>query len=506
MPEPTPNEAKGKRRSIGARPDRYQANLTSVLGVLLATAIVVMVNYLSLRHYYRTDWSPTRLYTLTEKTRQVLGKLEEPLRVTTYFAPARLNPSKIRREIEDLLKEYQVAAGGKIIVENIDPALHPDKALEMARKFNFGEDENLVIFEYKDRHRYLREAALAEFEPEFMGKNKQPKMIAFKGEPQFTGAILGVIEGKPSRVYFLEGHQERSLADATGPSGIGKLAAYVKRDNIEVVPLNLATRSDVPEDADALAIVGPRESLNTVEVEAVAAYLANRGKVLLFQDAETTSGLESLTQKYGLKLDNDRTVAPGVDVRSGRRGMTQIIAGTDFADHPAVKSLRGLNLLISQARSITLLPGPDGKPDRRLTALLKTPQGYWGETNLSDMGALDFDPATDLKGPLVVAALYDGGLLPGEGVSVTDARLMVMGSSYFLSNLDLSGVGVDFFTNTLNWMLQKDVAVGINPKFPAEYSLNVSPLQLRTINTLAMTLLPGAALCAGLFVWYSRRK
>jgi hypothetical protein len=502
----TAGTSQTKRGRGAARRARLQSNLGSVTGLVLGFLILLMVNYLAMRHYYRIDITGQPLYSLSEKTRNILASLKEPLRITTFFTPLPNQRSRVQSEVDRLIEEYKEAAGDMITLDHIDLVLDQDRAAEMTKKYNFGRDENLVIFEYKDGYRILRDTALAEFEPMGFGAHqKNPRMLAFKGEPMFTGAILSLIEGKPFKAYFLQGHGERNIADASREDGIGKLVTVLKRENIEAVPLNLSTFPEVPEDADALVIVGPRESYNPLEVEAISHYLNRQGKVLLFQDVETTSGLESMIQRYNLKLNNDIVV---VIARVGsNRQLTGQVTGTQMADHPAVRSLQGFTLIFPQARSLTLLPGPDGKPDPRVVPLVRTPSEYWGETNLADLKTVTFDPNADLRGPLTIAAVYDGGTLPGTGgVTVTNTRLLAVGSSLFLTNLQLSGPGKDFFVNTLNWMLQKDAAIGISAKEPLQYPLNVSPMQMRTISVLAIFLVSGVSLFAGLLVWYSRRK
>lgn len=111
-----------------------------------------------------------------------------------------------------------------------------------------------------------------------------------------------------------------------------------------------------------------------------------------------------------------------------------------------------------------------------------------------------------MAGPLALAGVYDGGEVPGEGVKVTGARFVVIGSSTFVANQALDGVGLDFFMNTLNWMMKKEEALGISPKLAQEFGLEVSPLQRATIGIFALTLFPAASLTMGLIVWFSRRK
>lgn len=495
-----------KESEMSARPARFQANINNWIKMVLSLAILIMVNYLGFKYYYRADVTQNRFYELSDKTVQVLRNLKEPVKITLYFAPNDVNPSKLRDEIEGLIKEYQYKGGDKILVERVDITLDPLRAEELSKRLKFGAAENIVILEYKDRNRFLREDQLGEFEPQGMMSRSQPILKSFSGEALFTSTIMALVEGKPSKVYFLQGHGERDPEDMSSLLGAGKLATYIKRENVEVARLNLGETVDVPDDAQALIIVGPRVPLSIPETQAISMYLDKKGKVILMQDPQVTSGLEALAQKYGMRIENNIVVARARLMDSKTEAVISTVTGTNFnANQPATQSLVGYNMDISNCRSVTILPDAGGGKNPKVTYLLKTPQGYWGESEFA-VNPPVFDPTKDLAGPLVVAAVYDGGDIAADGVSVPGTKWIIMGSSGFVTNRSLDSVGVDLFTNCLNWMLKKDATIGIGPKSPTEYALKVSPLQSRTITWLVWMILPGAALTTGIMVWYSRRK
>ncbi len=57
--------------------------------IVAAVALVVMVNWLAARHYLRFDWTKTRYYEISEKTRRTLGMLKEPVDVGVIIIPRR---------------------------------------------------------------------------------------------------------------------------------------------------------------------------------------------------------------------------------------------------------------------------------------------------------------------------------------------------------------------------------------------------------------------------------
>ncbi len=102
--------------------------LTSLL--LVANLAVVNVWFYPLRAL-RLDLTQQREYTLSQTTRDLLSNLQEPLLIRGYFSEkthpllAPLVPS-----IRDMLQEYQIASGGRLQVEIVNPAEDPEKEAE----------------------------------------------------------------------------------------------------------------------------------------------------------------------------------------------------------------------------------------------------------------------------------------------------------------------------------------------------------------------------------------
>jgi ABC-type uncharacterized transport system involved in gliding motility auxiliary subunit len=483
---------------------RTIANVNVIVSVLLALFILIAVNYLGYRHYYRKDLSLNKYYDLSTKTVDILKNLKEPVKITTFF-----NTSEIQVQVEQLVLEYQFHGGDKIKVEKVDPAKNMERAEELAKKFKFTGEENLVIFEYKDRSKYVSEKDLAEFDMgnPMMGGGGPRKVKSFKGEQQFTSSIQTLIEGKASKVYFVSGHGEKEISDPSA-KGLSDIATRIKGSNIEVEALNLALGGEIPKDADALVIPGPKAPFNPIEVQLVTRFLQEKGKVILMQDPQTVSGLEHLLEQYGMKFQNDLIFTKAMMMLGG--GMTAVsneaaAIASSYADHPASNFLKGYNFMIPGARSIHIIENADPSIKSKVTSLVKTGADSWGESNLTDKKPT-FDTASDLKGPLTAVALYDGGEVPGEGVNVVGTRLVAIGSSAFLANRNMDGTGIDFITNLLNWMTKKETVLGISPKVPQEYAINLSPMQLQSVTVVALLIIPGVALIVGVLVWYRRRR
>src|SRR3954447_16265357 len=56
-------------------------------GVLLIAALLLIVNYFGWKYYKRFDWTKSQLYSLSEKTRNVLGGLKQDVDFVVFLSP-----------------------------------------------------------------------------------------------------------------------------------------------------------------------------------------------------------------------------------------------------------------------------------------------------------------------------------------------------------------------------------------------------------------------------------
>ncbi len=110
-----------------------------VWGTILALAALNFVAanlWLAPIAWARVDITHGHIYTLSAATRQQLARLQEPLLIRGYFS-ARTHPllAPLVPQLEDLLREYAVAAGSKARVEFIDPTRDRAAEDEAAAKY-----------------------------------------------------------------------------------------------------------------------------------------------------------------------------------------------------------------------------------------------------------------------------------------------------------------------------------------------------------------------------------
>jgi len=136
---------------------------------------------------------------------------------------------------------------------------------------------------------------------------------------------------------------------------------------------------------------------------------------------------------------------------------------------------------------------------------VKAGSEYWGETN-PDTKHAAFNPATDIAGPLPLAVAVETSKPQEVNVDIGVTRMVVVGTSRFVDNSDLAGGNLDFFMNSLNWLLQREQLVAVSPKTPEEFRLAMYPNQQMAVYLLVMAGMPLAVGAIGMMVWLGRRK
>jgi len=223
--------------------------MKNIVSILLIIGILILVNLLSKRFFYRLDLTENKEYTLSQATKDIIQNLEDPVTVSAYFSedmPQQMK--KIKEDFQEMLFEYATLSNGMIDYEIIDPKASPEKEQEIQqngiRPLTVQVREN---DQFKQQQVYL--GAILK-----MGEQQDilPVLATGSGmEYALSTSIkkLSVIE-KPS-VGLVQGHGEPSLSDLQ--------LAYQQLSilyNVQNVDLN----EPVPTSMRAIAIVAPTDT------------------------------------------------------------------------------------------------------------------------------------------------------------------------------------------------------------------------------------------------------
>jgi ABC-type uncharacterized transport system involved in gliding motility auxiliary subunit len=117
---------------------RFLKLSSSAAGLLVLLAILIAVNVIVGHMRVRKDFTSEKLYTLSDGTRKVLKKLDTDVTLMFFFnssAPEVPAPIKnFAQQVEDLLREYEGAGGGRVVLEKYDPKPDSD-AEDLAQRY-----------------------------------------------------------------------------------------------------------------------------------------------------------------------------------------------------------------------------------------------------------------------------------------------------------------------------------------------------------------------------------
>ncbi len=108
------------------------------LGLVLLVAVIGAAELILSSLPFRADLTAEKLYTLSKGSKAVLGKLEEDVTLKFYFSSSSADmPMGLKTyagQVQDLLKEYERAGKGHVILEAYDPKPDSD-AEEWAQRY-----------------------------------------------------------------------------------------------------------------------------------------------------------------------------------------------------------------------------------------------------------------------------------------------------------------------------------------------------------------------------------
>ena len=461
------------KRIFARRSAKYGAGAVSAS--LFLIGIIVVVNYLGLRHNYRYDSTSEKGFSLADQTTKVLKSLDREVSIIPFFRED--TPGK--GFLEDLLEEYRYASS-RISVEFVDP----DKEPAVAKQYKIREYGTTVV--------------------ESGGKIERVETVL---EQDITNSIIKVTQDDAVRIYFLEGHGERDYEDQER-TGFQLAGAALEDENYEIDKLFLLRECEVPKDCDLLVVAGPENEPEPHEIAAMNDYLHKGGKMLALLDPEPSAALKEMLARWKIAVGENMVV----DVSPAGRlfGANEFMPmSMKFGNHPITEGFK-VATLFSQCRSVSSVED-SVLPELRPVILVESTEQSWAESgDLS--GTIKFDADSDIRGPVPLAvALSSPASSPrGEAVAMDtlrqETRIVVVGDSDFASNSYFGFSGnKDLFLNMVSWLGEQEELISIRPKMPQDRRVSLTRAQSRFLFYLLVVFLPLGMLASGGVVWWRRR-
>ena len=107
---------------------------------------------------------------------------------------------------------------------------------------------------------------------------------------------------------------------------------------------------------------------------------------------------------------------------------------------------------------------------------------------------------------MIIAAIADLGGVHDDRVSMSASKMVVVGNCDFIKDKFLAGTGLDFFSSSLNTLIDRTHLTGTTPKTKEFFTLNLDVRQLHFLAIWTMLVVPLSAALLGSIVLWRRRS
>lgn len=461
--------------------------------------IVLLVNFLSYRIFYRVDLTEGNIYSLSTTSVRLTRELPDPVVIRAYVTSELPYPyNNHAKYVKDILSEYKQRSKGKVRYELINPDTR-EKTLEAqhsgiaplqfteVKEGEFGVKQGFMglVFLYGDRKEVI---------PVIENLSTL--------EYDITSRIRKLTRTYEKVVALTEGHNEVTLHEGV----MRKIKEQYKVENVNL------EKDSIPRDVETMLVVGPKKDFSRDAVEKLRVFIEKGGAVGFFVDRFNINldyflatplqlpNLDTLLNKYGMKVIpalvmDKRNETIGVRSRMGSFTMQ------NFVPYPFFPKLTDLSKEHPITRDLDALVLPWASPIEGGDIIANTSKESWlrqSPQTLNPMNREKFLPfalTNEERGPFSVAGCLSGKI-----------RFLVVGTSRFIDPQFMSSAGVSFFLNSLDWLTQDEALISIRSKGISDRPLKkVSTASRGAIRWIDM-LLPAIVFIAFGGVRWRRRK
>lgn len=321
----------------------------SIISIALIAGIIILVNILSNRFFFRLDLTEGGQYTLSKATKDILRDLDAPITVTSYFSDnLPVDIVKIQRDFEEMLLEYSTLSKGNLNYKFENPETDEEKQAAAQN----GVQPIMIQVREKDQVKNQQAFLGAVLQ---LGEQKEVIPLIQGGtgmEYSLSTSIKKLsVQEKPT-IAFVAGHGEASLND---------LAQAYQTLSILYAIENLELTAPIPDRFKAIAIIAPKDTIPPAHLANLDDYLQRGGKLLIAvnavngdlqtaQGAASPTGIESWLMTKGIEVEPSFLI----DAQCGQVTVQQqqgfftmqtpvqfpyLPLISTFADHPISKGL-----------------------------------------------------------------------------------------------------------------------------------------------------------------------
>lgn len=484
--------------------------------VVLVLAVAIPLNLLASRLDITWDMTPAKMYELSDTTTQYLEKLEgTDTKIDFYFL---MDMDYLATDDNTMALYYtleQYSSYDCINFVDFDPNSEPAiiKEINPDGKMNLTTGD--IFIRHGENFKHIPSTNMYEYQysTDDEGNNIVDEAY-FKGENYITGAIDAVVTGRNSKVYFLSGHGEKTLAN-----DYTTFHANLSNTNYIAQELNLASADAVPDDAGLIIIAAPQTDISNDETRKLNEYLDKGGNVsfLMSPNEENViyKNIESIMEDFGIGMDYD------------------IVAETDPTIYVNDPYTYQVSLVASDSEySANLTSELINMTNSGYYAYMRNSRSFYRYNGAEDStlqieSLIQTVSATDAMGNSISTAIGEpyGGSGKQEEISGTpldlamysmsparnDAKILVFGNAEFIDDKNLQEdymiIPVYLMLSTITWMYDSDLDMdmGIADKAKDYDYMKLNSEAAANSMVILFIAVPIVVALIGAGVWLGRR-
>lgn len=272
---------------------------------------------------------------------------------------------------------------------------------------------------------------------------------------------------------------------------------YLREHNFTVIETDLSQLSNIPENAAALVMAAPVETLDTLTIDKIVRYINQGGNILWLADTDSQPIPAPIADLLGIQL------LEGVVVDANSQ--KYIENKPDFVPveaYPQTSFLHDMTTvsLFPQARGLHLKNSE--KTHFQQQTLLQSSISSWTETGRI-RGNIAFDENTvEVAGPITI-----GAALSRAQARQQDQRIVFLGDADFIANAYLYNAdNINLALRLFKWLSYQQELVAINAVLAKDKELSINNNYFFVISLIYIIILPGIFLAIGIWLWYKRKN
>jgi ABC-type uncharacterized transport system involved in gliding motility auxiliary subunit len=453
---------------FGSRSTLYTAISAVTTGAFLVA--LAAANFFGVAYNREVDFTVESIFTLSDQTENVLGRLNQDVTVLAFFRPE--EPE--RAAVEDILGRYQTRTPHLKLT-----FINPERDPEAVRNFQITQSGQRIVFQSGD----------------------QETKVSDLTEEELTNAIVRVALRSKKKILFLVGHDEADSKSAHA-EGYADAANALVAEGYEIDTVTLVDKTAVPEGTGAVIIVAPQKTLLQPEIDMLHGYLVFGGHVMVMLEPGFDGGLTKFLADWRIGIGDDTMVVdPNPMSRAFGFGPDMPIV-QKLEKHAITRGMKA-SVAFPSVRSVNGMTG--AVEGVSATEVVRTSADSWGETKYGE-GEASKD-AQDLPGPVPIMTVATKSSERRHTKESNQGRLLVVGDHQFASNRFLPMLGnKDLFLNAVNWLVQEEDRISIRPKLRGSSRVLITENEATFIKFFAIDLVPMVLLAVGVAVWQVRRR